>query len=162
MSRKRCIRRHWTPVNPIAHVIEGLAVTPAAKLDKLRMLELSALESFRTGKATPDDWRALADVCNLAETMSLDGIGVEVLAVSQKAQEALGHAHARYEAQGKLGFTGPELQALREIQEYHDLQRTSVSLAAYEAAIRKTRDRIRSAHPSVKRCMSDDATRRAA
>jgi hypothetical protein len=154
MSRKRCIRRHWTPVNPIAHVIEGLAVTPTAKLDKLRMLELSALESFRTGKATPDDWRAIADVCNLAETLALDGVGVEVLDASRTAQEALGQAHERYKAQGKLGITGLELQALRDVVEFHDIQRTSIGLAVYEAAIRKTRDRIRSAHPSVKTCIT--------
>jgi hypothetical protein len=154
MSRKRCNRRRWDLVNPITHVLQGIAVTPEDKLAKLRLLELSALESFRTGRATPDDWRALADVCNLAETLSLDGIGVEVLEASRIAQEALGHAHERYNAQGRLGITGQELQALRDIVEFHDLQRTSIGLAVYEAAIRKTRDRIRSAHPSVKTCIT--------
>lgn len=162
MTRKRCIRRVWTPVNPITHVIEGMAVTPDSKLDKLRLLELSALESFRTGKAVPDDWRAIADVCNLAETMAGMGIGPEVYEASMKAQEALGAVFERYQAGKALLFTGPELQAVRDVVEYHDLQRTSVGLAQYEAAIKKTRDRIRGANPSVKRCIGDESTRRVA
>lgn len=154
MSRKRCNRRRWDLVNPIAHVMEGISVTPDAKLAKLRTVELSALESFRTGHAVPDDWRAIADVCNLAETLALSGVGPEVLEVTRKAQAALATAFDRYQDKKPLLFTGPELQAVRDVVEYHDLQRTSITLAQYEAAIRKTRDRIRSAHPNLKRCMS--------
>lgn len=154
MTRKRCIRRVWTPVNPITHVIEGMAVTPDSKLDKLRLLELSALESFRTGKAVPDDWRAIADVCNLAETLAGMGVGPEVMEATLKAQEALGAAFDRHKAGKPLLFTGPELQAVRDVVEYHDLQRTSIGLAQYEKAIRTTRDRIRSASPKVKKCIA--------
>lgn len=162
MSRKRTVRRHWALVNPVVHAIEGIAITSDEKLAKLRLVELSALESFRTGKAVPDDWRALADVSNLAETMATMGIGPEVYEASMKAQEALGAVFERFQAGKALLFTGPELQAVRDVVEYHDLQRTSVGLAQYEAAIKKTRDRIRSANPSVKRCIGDESTRRVA
>jgi hypothetical protein len=65
-------------------------------------------------------------------------------------QEALGAAHDRFKAGQHLGFDGPGLQAVRDLAEFHDLQRSSVSRAEYERAIKKTADRIRSSHPSVK------------
>lgn len=156
MSRKKCNRRVWRRVNPIEHAIQGVAVTDKARLDKLRLLELSALEAFRTGKAKPDDWRALADMNNVAQIMAEKmGIGPEVLPACEAAEQALGAAHQRYVGKGRLGFTGPELQALRDLAEFHDLQRTSISRSDYERAIKMTGDRIRSQHPDVKVFMSE-------
>lgn len=150
MSRKKCRRKVWALIDPIAHAIAGAAITDTASLDKLRMLELSAIEAFAKGHATPDDWRALADMLNICETMAGMGIGPEALEPCQKAQEALGHAHARHKAGKPLLFTGPELNAVRDSFGYHDLQRSSVSRSTYEQAITKTANRIKSAHPTLK------------
>lgn len=150
MSRKKCRRKVWALIDPIAHAIAGASITDTASLDKLRMLELSAIEAFAKGRATPDDWRALADMLNICETMARDGIGPEALEPCTQAQEALGHAHARHKEGKPLLFTGPELQAVRDSFAYHDLQRTSISRSQYEQAIKKTGDRIRSSHPSLK------------
>lgn len=150
MSRKKCRRKVWALIDPIAHAIAGAAITDTASLDKLRMLELSAIEAFAKGRATPDDWRALADMLNVCETMARDGIGPEALEPCTQAQEALGHAHARHKAGKPLLFTGLELNAVRDSFGYHDLQRSSISRSQYEQAIAKTANRIRSAHPSLK------------
>ena len=150
MSRKKCRRKVWALIDPIAHAIAGAAITDTASLDKLRMLELSAIEAFAKGRATPDDWRALADMLNVCETMARDGIGPEALEPCTQAQEALGHAHARHKAGKPLLFTGLELNAVRDSFGYHDLQRSSISRSQYEQAIAKTANRIKSAHPSLK------------
>lgn len=150
MTRKKCRRKVWALIDPIAHAIAGAAITDTASLDKLRMLELSAIEAFAKGRATPDDWRALADMLNICETMARDGIGPEALEPCTQAQEALGHAHARHKAGKPLLFTGLELNAVRDSFGYHDLQRSSISRSQYEQAIAKTANRIRSAHPSLK------------
>ena len=150
MTRKKCRRKVWALIDPIAHAIAGAAITDTASLDKLRMLELSAIEAFAKGRATPDDWRALADMLNVCETMARDGIGPEALEPCTQAQEALGHAHARHKAGKPLLFTGLELNAVRDSFGYHDLQRSSISRSQYEQAIAKTANRIRSAHPSLK------------
>ena len=150
MSRKKCRRKVWALIDPIAHAIAGAAITDTASLDKLRMLELSAIEAFAKGRATSDDWRAIADLLNLCETLALDGIGPEALEPCTQAQEALGHAHTRHKSGKPLLFTGPELQAVRDSYEFHDLQRTSISRSQYEQAITKTANRIKSAHPSLK------------
>jgi hypothetical protein len=151
MSRKRCHRKHYALVDPIRHAITGAAITPDSALATLRLRELSAVEAFRTGRATRDDWMALADLSNVAETMARDGVGRdEVLPVCERVQEALGAAHDRYKAGGRLGLDGPGLQAARDLAEYHQLQRTSVCRAEYERAIKRTADRIKSAAADVK------------
>lgn len=147
--RKKCKRKVWNKINTIAYVLEGIRPTEGAKLDKLRTLELSALEAFRIGQASIYDWQHLTDMMNVAENMATNGVGIEVLPFCEEAGKHLLEAAKRYKKTQKLGFTGPALQALRELYEYHDLQRTSVSLIEYEHFIRDTVNRIRSDAPEV-------------
>lgn len=153
MSKKRCRRKHYALCDPIALAIAGAGITTEADLDKLRLLELSALDSFKKGAPSVADWKSMADVLNLAETMGKGGIGPEVLPVCERAQQVLAAGHARFRAHGAIGRAAGEYEALAELCEFHDLQRSSVSRAEYERAIRRTADRIRSAHPSVKVCI---------
>lgn len=150
MTRKTCKRRHYPLVNPIKIAIEGAAIASPDLLDRLRLLELSAIESFAKGQATPADWRAVADFANIAETMGLEGIGPEALESVKAVDAALCDSHARYSKTGSLGMTGPQLHALRELYAYHDAQRTSIARSEYERLIVLTGNRIRSAHPSLK------------
>lgn len=151
--RKRTRRQHYALTNPVALAIAGARITEDSLLDQLRMRELSAIQSFATGAATVDDWRTVADLCNLAQTMCGMGIGPEVLAPAEDVERVLGEAHERYLATRRMGTTGPGLHAMRDLQEWHHLQRTSVARSVYEAAIVRTSNRIRSAHPSVKVCI---------
>jgi hypothetical protein len=75
MSRKRTHRKVYPLVNVINHVIEGVHVTEQRILDRLRLLELSAIEAFAKGRATRHDWMALADLSNVAETLARSGVG---------------------------------------------------------------------------------------
>lgn len=143
--RKRCIRKVYQPVNPIALAMSGAAITPAAILDKLRMKELSSIESFRTGTASREDWKACADMLNLCETMAKEGIGREAKAACETAQAALERAHDRHQATGKYGVDGPGLQALRDLYEWHDAQRQAIPRSQYERLITLTAERLRTA-----------------
>ena len=148
--RKQCIRKHWAKVDPIALAIAGATITTEADLDKLRLRELAAIEAFAKGVATPHDFRDLCDMLNIAETMGQIGIGPEVLPVCEAVQESLLRAKDQYELDGRMTLTAAGLKALRDLYEFHDLQRTAVDRSTYERAIQKTRNRIRSAHPGVK------------
>lgn len=150
MTRKKTRRKHWPLVNPVRMAILGAAPASNDLLDEIRLRNLSAVEAFAKGVATPADWRTVADYLNVAETMARGGIGPEVLEPCRKVQEALGEAHRRYKQMGRLGLTGPEIQALRELHEYHDLQIQSVTRSEFERWIDKTAARIRSAHPDCK------------
>ena len=151
MSRKRCRRRVYALVNPIAHAISGAAITPSADLDRLRLLELSAIESFAKGQATREDWKALADLVNLTEVMSIQfGIAPEAAHAAEEAQAALLRSYERAKEGKPLLMDGPGLVALRECYAWHDGQRSSVARSVYERAIKATSDRVRSAAPAVK------------
>lgn len=147
--RKQCRRKIWAKVNPIEYAIMGAAITAEDKLDRLRLGELSAIESMVKGNATISDWRALVDMLNIAETMATNGIGVEVLEVCAIVQEEMESAARRYEKSRKMGLTGTGIRYIKELYALHDLQRTSISRSEYERMIEKTSNYIRSNHHKV-------------
>ena len=144
IMRKRTKRKVWNLIDPITHGIVGAAITQRDKLDKLRMLEYSALEAITKGKGTIHDWRTLVDVLNLSEMMGKNGVGPEVLPICQKAQESLHKAAMRYQETLSMGLDGEGIKACRDLIEYADLQQGSISRSEFERYIQKTKDYIRS------------------
>jgi hypothetical protein len=143
--RKQTKRKVWNLIDPITHAVVGASITHRDKLDKLRMMEYSALEAMTKGQGTIHDWRTLVDVLNLSETMARNGIGKdEVMPVCQKAQEALHQAAERYQKTMSMGLSGVGIQAVRELIEYADLQQSSISRSEFEKYIKKTKDYIKS------------------
>ena len=142
--RKKTKRKVWNLIDPLTHAIVGASITQRDKLDKLRMLEYSALEAMTKGQGTVTDWRTLVDVLNLSEMMAKNGIGPEVLPICEKAQEGLHKAAMRYQETMKMGLDGQSIQAIRELIQYADLQQSSISRAEFEKYIQKTRNYIKS------------------
>ena len=144
--RKRTKRKKiWALIDSTQHAIIGASITHREKLDKLRIMEYSALEAMTKGQGTVTDWRTLVDVLNLSETMARHGIGKdEVLPVCQKAQEALHEAAERHQRTMCMGLSGQGIQAVRDLIEYADLQQSSIPRAEFEKYIQKTKDYIRS------------------
>ena len=142
--RKHCRRKIWSKVNPIEHAIVGAAVTQDNLLDKLRLIELSAIESLVKGNGTVADWRSIVDMMNIAETMASNGIGVEMLEICEIVQKEMETAAHRYEKTRKMGLTGTGIRFVKELYQLHDLQRTSISRSEYERMLQKTSDYIRS------------------
>ena len=147
--KKRTRRKVWPLVNPISYAMEGAAYAGQDALNRLRLLELAAIEDFAKGKATIYTWQTITDMLNLCEVMARKGIGPEALEACERAQAALVAASKRYEATKRMGTTGEGLQAFRDLFAYHDLQRQSVCKADYEKAIIATRNRIKSRAPEV-------------
>jgi hypothetical protein len=145
IMRKKTKRKVWNLIDPLTHAIVGASITQRDKLDKLRMLEYSALESVTKGSGTIHDWRVLVDVLNLSEQMARGGIGKdEVLPVCEKAQDSLHKAALRYQETMRMGLDGEGIKAIRELIEYADLQQASISRSEFERYIKKTKDYIRS------------------
>ena len=142
--RKRTKRKIWNLIDPIQHSIVGATITSRDKLNKLRLLEYSALDAITKGNGTVQDWRTLVDVLNLSEIMARGGIGVEVLPVCEKAQESLHKAAMRYQETMHMGLDGEGIKAIRDLIEYADLQQSSISRSEFERYIQKTKDYIKS------------------
>jgi len=141
--KKRCRRKVWKLVNVIQHAIEGASFMDDKILSSLQIKELNAIDSMIRGTGTLQDWWVLNEMMNLSETMARDGVGIEVLEVCQKAQEELVSCAKRFEKTGKMGLTGQGIQIMRDLYQYHDLQRKSITRAEYDRAIQKTINIVR-------------------
>ena len=142
--RKQTKRKVWNLIDPITHAVVGASITQRDKLDKLRMLEYSALDSMTKGVGTVSDWRTLVDVLNLSEMMAKGGVGPEVLPICEIAQDSLHKAAIRYQETMKMGLDGVGIKAIRELIEYADLQQGSIPRSQFEMFIQKTKNYIRS------------------
>jgi hypothetical protein len=143
--RKRTKRKIWsTQIDTITHAVTGAAITERDKLDKLRLMEYSALDAMVKGSGTISDWRTLVDVLNLSEMMGNNGVGPEVLPICQIAQDSLHKAALRYQETKQMGLDGVGINAIRELIEYADLQQGSIARSELEKYIQKTKHYIRS------------------
>lgn len=149
--RKQTRRKIWdTSINPVMHAMVGASITDDETLNVARKKEADSLKAFKTGTATKQDWNNINAVVRLAESMADANIGPEVMVHVKIAEMHLIDARERYERIGKMGSTGPGLQAFQDIIEYHELQRTSVARSVYEKHIKRVTDLIRSKSSKVK------------
>lgn len=142
--RKKCRRKVYPLLNSLAHGLAGAAISDKQSLDKLRLCELSAIDAMTKGMGTTEDWRWVCDYINIAETMGKAGIGPEVLPYCQEAQTAMLESAERYQSTKKMGLSGAGIKAIKDVWEFHDLQRTSIPRSEYEKMIRKTANYIKS------------------
>lgn len=149
--RKQTRRKIWdTSICPVTHAMVGAAITDDESLEILRKKERGSMEAFRNGTAAPHDWNNINAVVQLAESMAAANIGPEVMVHVKIAEMHLLDAHERYKRIGKMGSTGPGLQAFQDIIEYHELQRTSVARSVYEKHIKRVTDMIRSKSSNIR------------
>lgn len=149
--KRRPFRSKWQrDTKLIDRVISGVRPTPDELLEKQRMIELQSIDAFSRGEATVNDFRVMCDMLNVAETFAKTGVGHEVLEVCEYVQSVLELCKAEYEEQGCMTVDEFELNGLRDLYEYHHIQRTSVDWQQYEKTIVRTGNQIRSQHPDVK------------
>jgi hypothetical protein len=149
MSRKRCKRKVWALLNPLEHAKAGACITSRTDLDTLLTREIGSLNAFTNGNATMRHWSDMVNVNNLTQTLAGMGVGREAMPDAHKAEAGLIEAAERFQRTGKMGLSGPAIQALRDIIEWHDLQRSSIPRSQYEEAIRLTAARIKSGHATI-------------
>ena len=148
--RKRTKRKIYDKVCPITHAIVGASITDEESLEILRKRERDSLEAFRTGSANKQDWNNINAVAQLAESMAEAGIGPEVMVTVKIAEMHLLEARERFERTKKMGTTGLGLRAMKDLMEYHELQRTSVARSVFESHIKRVADMIRSKSPKIR------------
>lgn len=148
--RKTCKRKHYVPVNPITYAISGAAISHGKDVEMARGRELSAIEAFQRGRATLQEWRDLDAMLSLSEMLARMKVGrEEMMPACADAEAVLIAAALRFEATGRMEMDAAGVHAMRELWQYHDLQRGSVARSVYEAAIKKAADRTRSKAPGV-------------
>lgn len=130
-------RRIYQLVNPITMAIEGAAITPMDKINKLRAMELSTIETFVSGTANDFMWHQIESMMLVSASMAQANIGPEALDACHRCRQALDSVRTRYDRTGKWGVSADELQAFRDVYSYIDLQRQSIDRRTFETHIRK-------------------------
>lgn len=148
--RKRSKHQARVILNPVQVAVERATPISGPSLDSLRLRELAAIDAFARGLAGGEEWFDVNSMVSICETMALGGAGPEALDACRRAEDALLECRLRYNKTGKIGSTtGPGLQAFREVYEFHDLQRTSVSQREYLRFIADTTARAKSRGANV-------------
>lgn len=147
--KKKCKRKHWALINPVTHALQGAQFIPDSELLALRTRELAAIEAFRTGSATLQEWSDIKAMLNLCEVMASNGVGPEALPTCKQAQAELIAAAKRFENTGKMGTSATGLNAFRDLYQFHDIQRQSICRQQYESFIAKVTNRVKSKAPEV-------------
>lgn len=149
MPRSHRPRKRYVPKridhDPVELAISGAALLHASQraslIDPLR----GAFEALRTGRGTQDAWRAMADALNVAEQLAMQGIASDHAELILRAQAALAALHARRQAGGSWTLRAPELDALRDAAEIHEIQLEHATQAETGRAITAARRRVQQA-----------------
>lgn len=149
--KKSTRRKVWyAKGSGIEIAIQGATITSEVDLDKLRMLELSAISTFATGCATSVELAHVSGMMNLTKTMSTMGIGREALPACAALKAILVEIHQRMRVTGTAGATDSELEAMSEVYKFHEAQRKAVDRRTYERAITTCSNRVRSSRHAKK------------
>jgi hypothetical protein len=142
--RKRCRRKHWNLLNPVALVAENNSPVPEANNLILGMWEaLNALQFGDGGKA---HWDKLAEVYNHGRILAKEfGLGPEHLDAFRQGQAALLALADRAVRGGKFTLFAQELAAIRDMCQVHDLQLQSVTVKQLAHAAARVHELKRSA-----------------
>jgi len=145
MSRKICKRKHYVTngFNAVQHAIDGALVVDQKSLNALLLRDLSSLESIMMGQGTKQEWYDLTATLNLCETMARRGIGPEALHDCLLAQKALKKVALQYQNDKAMIFSKTELKAIRNMIDYHNLQRQCISRSEYEKFIQIVLNRVK-------------------
>lgn len=129
--------------------IEGACITPQETLKTLTDRESEAIDAMMKGKGNLRYWQDIVDMNNVCQTMGRNGIGPECLVDCMMAEIELKAAAKRYEKTGKMGLTAVGIKSVQNVQEWHKLQRASISRKEYENQIKKTLSKLRSRSSEV-------------
>jgi hypothetical protein len=106
-----------------------------------------ALREFSAGQHCPDHWRSLADVSNVAESLTAAGIcsGPDADRVIHTAQAALAAVHERSRSRGTWTLYPAELDALSWLIALHARQLGDCDHAEFDRAWQVTHQRVSAA-----------------
>ena len=141
-------RKAYRPraVDPHAHL---RAITYTRRIDAAdaaRQVALlnDALAAFMRGHDCPQHWRSLADCANVAESLSLLGIGsnAEADRIVHEAQVALSAVATRRQQRGSWTLYAAEIDALQWLLALHKAQLEAADYFEFDRALAATKRRI--------------------
>lgn len=138
MKKRGKQRQNTIKSNPVELAMRNGKTVYEKNLDRLRATELAAIDAFASIHAREQEWHEINAMVGICRLTAKAGIGIESIAACDKAEQHLREDFERFKATGRMGTTGPGLQAYRDVFAYMDLQRQSITEAQYADFIQKT------------------------
>lgn len=154
MAGNKKPRKKYKPkrilIDAMSYAKLGASTIRGKAFDAVCENEWKALDALRTGNGTANDWQTIVDCNNVAQTMAGKRIGrQEVMPICHAVEQELIQSAIRFGRTKRWGLTGPGIQKIKDLIEYHVLQRTAVARSQYEEAIRLTTERIKNGHGTI-------------
>lgn len=141
MRKRSKYRPRPQMADPLTYVLES--VKPVTAHDNylldLKLVTTAAFADLSNGTATREHINKLVAAHNIAQSLMQLGFGSQFEAWTDRSKQALVDLCARYQKLGRYVATGPELQALRDLLELHDMQMECITVGDMDRAIKHAR-----------------------
>jgi len=117
-------------------------VLPQHKVDEVQLLALASLDAITKGHGTAEHVGAISLACNMTGALIRQGIGEEATEIVERCQTALLNADRRFTQVNRWGFSGSELQHVRDLLDVHERMVSNASQLEVRRALRDIDDRI--------------------
>lgn len=131
MKKKPKPRRWPKDQNVVALAMEHACIITKRRNDQFLLIELDCIASLRSGHFSNQQWNMLISLVNISEVMAKAGVGIEVVEPAKRAEIALAQIRARYQMTAEWRARPEEVDAISELHQYHNLQRTSITYGEY-------------------------------
>ena len=131
MKKKPKPRRWPKDQNVVALAMEHACIITKSRNDQFLLIELDCIASLRSGHFSNQQWNMLISLVNISEVMAKAGVGIEVVEPAKRAEIALAQIRARYQMTAEWKARPEEVDAISELHQYHNLQRTSITYGEY-------------------------------
>ena len=133
--------------NALQIVLNKVRKLSTDDVDMQRQIMGAALREFSAGHNCAANWRNLADMANMTETLSSMGIcsGLQAATLIHAAQEALAAVQARHATRGTWTMYATELDTLQWLLTLHLRQLAECDYGEFERAYQTTCTRIEQA-----------------
>lgn len=146
MGKSAKPRKKYRPkpaVNPLLLVASNNSPLTSTEVQGILLALHSAMHDMVHGKATRDSWEVISGSLNMAVVISEMVYDNQYRAEIEKAMDAHMSARNRFRAIGRLGYSGPELQAVNSAIEIHEAQLDSVNFKELTTAEHSVRQRLK-------------------
>ncbi len=124
-------RQRSATAHPVALALKRAGPVPPGFVESLRLREWSAIETFAKGNATATELAMLRELLAMCACSIDHGFGPEAQSTCSAAAAVLESFGAVPSPGAPLRMDGTQIQVMRDLQGYHDLQRAAFSWGDY-------------------------------
>lgn len=139
-KRKKAYKQRTVNPDAMRWAISGSYTLPREKQLELIGYVDAAIDKFRTGTASREDWNSVANGMNIAEAFVFYEIGTNLMPQIQAALDALHAVALRMLSSGSSTLYAEELAAIREGRDMYEIQLRLCSQAEAHRAVSRVKD----------------------